>query len=295
MKKTLGKKLTNIAERHKLPVFKAVLYELFIRLYTSKYFRGFVKYVIRVKQPRRIDFVVGCYNSGTTIIKDAIAAHPDICSAPIEGDQLTGAISDNESGFAPRAMMINVCNIAKDRESEPVDADLLVSDLRPWLKEDTVFLEKSISNTVRINRLRSSLPGSKFVCVTRAVDDVVNGIKKRSQPAGMLLDILGQNDYPDRILRRQWWMFYQLVLNDYDESDVYFVSYERFLKEPDEQLLKIYKFLELDEVDVIYQDNILKVNNTSLLIKNQKQNERVEYLSSYSELKNAVNDIRAMS
>jgi len=284
-------RLKKIATRHGLPVYLGVPYEVFIRLYAFSIFRSLVRVFISPKQPMRVDFVIGSYNSGTTIIKDAIAAHPSICSAPIEGDQLSGVISNNECGIAPRAMMVNVCEVVKDRRDNSVDTEKLISDLRPWLVKGKIFLEKSISNTIRINKLRSAFPGSKYICVTRSVDGVVKGIKKRSKPAGVLRQILAQDAYPDSILLKQWRMFYSLVIKDYQDSDVHFVSYEKFLESPVEELQKIFEFMGLDEIDLAYSDDLLSVGDKALRIKGREKSNGINYLGSYAELLSAVEEV----
>lgn len=287
--------LKNIQNRHRVSVMYALWYEFFIRIYKVKPVRKVLMHLFKKKEPKNIVFVVGCYNSGTTIIKDAIAAHPGISSAPIEGDQLTDVIDDNEFGIAPRAMMVNICDVVKDRRVGAVDRNMFLSQLRPWIKTGKVFLEKSISNTVRINKLRSAFPGSKYICVTRDIDKVSSGIKKRSRPTGILRQILGQDSYPDTMLVRQWQMFYSLVLRDYDSEDIHFVSYEKFLLSPVDELNKIIDFIGLDAVELTFTSNTLSVGNKSFHIRGGDNVHDMNFLDSYSELQSAVDRIKQIA
>ena len=288
------RRLSKIAKRHGMPLHIGLVYEVFIRLYKIKYFRNIVKHLIKYKVPKRVDFVVGCYNSGTTIIKNVIASHPDVCTAPIEGDHLTSAINLNEFDIAPRAMVVHLFDIENERLNCKINRKNFLSDLRPWVLNGKVFLDKSISNTVRINKLRLAFPGAKFVCVTRNIDSVARGIIKRSHPSGLLRHILGKRDYPISLLIRQWVMFYSYVLCDYSRKrdDILFVSYERFLSSPVDETKNIFSFMNLEPIALSYKDNILNVADNSLNIW-QTNTKCVRYLCTHHDLVTEINDIKS--
>ena len=286
--------IKGLSRRHEKSVAYSLLYELFVRLYGFKYFRSIIKLIIRIKAPKRIDFVVGCYNSGTTIIKRVIGAHPDICISPVESDHLTNTISNIEYDMGPRAMVVNPYTVNNEHYIGTINRERYISDLRPWLMNGKIFLDKSISNTVRIDRLRRTFPGAKFVCVTRNVDGVVRGINKRSHPSGILRNILGKFEYPICLLQRQWIMFYSFVLDDYNKNsdDIYFVSYEKFLSSPVSQSKDIFSFIGLKPVELSYEDNILNVANKSLNIR-QSKIEGVRYLCTRDDLVAEISKVKS--
>ena len=43
----------------------------------------------RVPKPQKWVFIVGCYNSGTTLLADLMGNHPDISALPVEGVRLS--------------------------------------------------------------------------------------------------------------------------------------------------------------------------------------------------------------
>ncbi|MDF1819868.1 MAG: sulfotransferase [Immundisolibacteraceae bacterium] len=210
-------------------------------------------------------FVVGVYNSGTTIVKDAIALHPSVNSAPIEGDQLSGALDSFEKGGWPRGMYGNASRIMGARRHEEVDAELLISDLRPWVKTGEIFLEKSISNSVRIPQLRKAFPGAKFVWVIRNPTDVVNGIKRKSKPGPVASKILGSAGYPADFLLRQWAFFVRLMMMDMKGADDCCVcSYENFLKAPAHELNKVFDFLGVATIRLQENEKGITVGDSQL-------------------------------
>lgn len=288
------KKLDSISRRHQMPLWKALPYELFIRAYQRPIFRKTVKCFFRENKPVNVSFVLGCYNSGTTVVKDAIALHPSIAIAPVEGDLLTDALDGYEKEASPRCMYVDAVHIINERKHKKLNAEQIISDWAPWIRPDKVFLEKSISNTIRINKLRLAFNGAKFVCVTRNVDGVVRGINRRSHPSGILSQILGGDKYPDKLLIRQWLMFYSLVLSDYDDkkADIYFVSYEKFLSSPLDEVEKIYAFMGLSPIELTYMDDFLAVRNKSLHIRSSDQNKNLKCICTKGDLLNEINEVK---
>lgn len=288
-------KLNSISRRHKLPRCMALPYELFVRAYQRPVLRGLLKLFFRSRKPSNVFFILGCYNSGTTVIKEVVALHPSITIAPVEGDLITGSLDRFESGLSPRCMYVNAEQIIRERKYKKLNTEEIISDWRPWIRSDKIFLEKSISNTVRVNRLRLAFQGTKFVCVTRSVEGVVRGIKKKSFPTGILRKILGEPTYPDELLIRQWVMFYSLVLSDYDaeEADIYFVSYEKFLSSPLAEVKKIYAFMGLSSRGMIFGNDHLTLGGESLHIRRAAENQSAKYICTSGGLLTAINEVKS--
>lgn len=64
--------------------FKQVLRENLGNIY-----REFKVAVTPVPRPRKWLFLVGCYNSGTTLLAELLSRHPDISALPTEGHFIT--------------------------------------------------------------------------------------------------------------------------------------------------------------------------------------------------------------
>lgn len=285
---------TRLRKRHKLSLITSLTYELFVRAYQLRGFRTAIKYFFRQQMPKEVFFVLGCYNAGTTVVKEAIGLHPDIVMAPVEGDLLTDAMKSYEYGGWPRCMVGNCYGVRQERLHGTVSAPQIISDLRPWMRKGKSFLEKSISNTVRIPLLRKAFPTTKFICVVREPEAVIRGIQKRSQPTGMASNILDMNYYPDELLLRQWVFFYQTVLDDYAKNcaDIYFCSYEKFTREPNVELEEIFKFLDLRDKKPHYLDGQLTVGDRTLTIHSRSE-ECKDYLSSAGRIQEQIDSIVA--
>lgn len=250
-----------------MPVIKALFYELFVRAYRLAFLRIILRLFFKKRAPKGYIFLVGSYNAGTTIVKNAVSAHPDVSQAPVEGDVLTSGLINFEQGGWPRGLLGNAPTIARYRNSDELNAESIESDWRPWIKENKFFFEKSISHSVRIEQLRKAFPGSRFICVVRQPEDVVKGIIKRSKPASMAANILGSNTYPKKFLMLQWAYIYRLILLDSQPQDTCFYYYEEFIDSPVETVLSLFKFLGLSDTKVDFNNNKLTVDAESFNIR----------------------------
>lgn len=269
--------IKRLSERHGTGPISAVLKEGFIRSYRKPRVRRILQFFFVKRLPRRMIFVVGVYNSGTTVVKDAIALHPDVCSAPIEGDRLSSAIAYFEQGGWPRAMFGNAYEIMKGRLRPTINAEQFISDLRPWVRSNKWFLEKSISNSVRVPQLRKAFPGAKFIWVMREPENVTKGIKKRSLPGPVVSKLLGSDTYPDDFLALQWAFFSRLLLNDCEgQDDFYCCRYEQFLESPVKLMGDIYKFIGVPDTQIEETEKGIAVSGRKLALHSGSAVENIE-------------------
>ncbi|MCP4772062.1 MAG: sulfotransferase [Planctomycetes bacterium] len=245
-------KLARIAKRHRMPLGKALLYEALVRAWRFPILRSVLRIPFGSRRPKAWIFLVGSYNAGTTIVKNAILSHPDVAGMPVEGDIMTSALDDFESGDFPRGMFANKERIMADRAGAAPDAQQLEKDWSPWICPSQRFLEKSISNSLRMPHLRTTFPGCRFVCVVRHPEDVAKGIRKRSRPqAG--------GEYQNDFLDQQWAFFYETMLNDGQAQDTAFCSYESFIQNPAEEVTRLFQELELSPVPIRHEGEVLHV------------------------------------
>lgn len=245
-------KLARIAKRHRMSPGKALFYEALVRAWRYPVLRSVLRIPFGTRQPKAWIFLVGSYNAGTTIVKNAILSHPGVAGMPVEGDIMTSVLDDFESGDFPRGMYANKDRIEADRAGAAPDAKQIEKDWSPWIRRGQRFLEKSISNSLRMPHLRKAFPGCRFVCVVRHPEDVARGIRKRSQPkAG--------GEYQNDFLDQQWAYFYQTMLDDSQPQDTVFCSYESFIQSPAEEVERLFKELELPTVPIRHEGETLHV------------------------------------
>jgi len=289
----LTKKITQIKNRHNLPVLIALAYELYIRLYRNfAFLRPLLRLFSKKNKPKNIFFIVGAYNSGTTIIKNVIGAHPMVTIAPIEGDLLTSELSNMEEGGWHRCLYGNKEKVNKYRASVSFNARKLLMDWSPWIKNDKFFLEKSIANSIRVEQLRKAFPGCKFINVIRSPEGVIKGIKKRSKPTGEARLKLNSDLYPDSFLYCQWSYIYGLINSDSNPDDTFNISYEKFIDNPESSTQAIFNFLAIDVNEIEFKADTLMIGSKKLYIRPSHNN---KVLADYSNPEFLASEIKRLN
>ena len=261
------KRAIDFAARLNLLVWKALPHDAFVRAYRHAPLRRVLNLAFRRKDPIGWTFPVSCYNAGTTFIKDAITRSPKVVGMPVEGDILTSAPSSFERGGFPRGMLANRNAIELSRSSDtPTDRILITRDRVPWIRSDRQFVDKSISNRMRIPKLRTAFPSARFVCFVRSPDGVIAGIKQRSRPSNV-------GEYSDEIPRDQRVYFYKTILNDADDSDTSFCSYGSFVADPKDATVTLYRSLGLRQVLVEDASDGISIEGKQLSLRSRPATE----------------------
>lgn len=256
-----------VSRRHRLPMAYALLYEAFIRLYALPWARKCLKFFFKEERPSRSIFILGCYNSGTTILKDCVALHPDVTTPPVEGSRLTQSIPDFDGSDWPRGMFGNLYQIQSYRQLGGVSSAQYFSDIRPWVSANKVLLEKSISCSVLMPQIDKEFSNPKYLVVLRGVEGVMSGIQKKSRPRGVAKKILGGEIYPENFLVAQWDYLYSTILKDIaDPSRVKLVVFEEFLIDPISELRDVFRFFDLPPADLSMNGNLLSVSGRDIEI-----------------------------
>ena len=169
-----------------------------------------------VRTPEKWLFVTGCYNSGTTILRDLLGAHPAVATLPMEGDRLTGAYSDLEGGGWQRMWHLSAeADAARSVADPEARAQQAVGDWNPWWARGAqVFLEKSISHGNRMPVLAAGFPEARFIFVIRNGFCVSEGILRRARPVGAAARQLGRDHYLPAEAARQWVASNEAYLRD---------------------------------------------------------------------------------
>lgn len=148
-------------------------------------------------------FVLGCYNSGTTLLAEMLQSHPSFGGLPTEGAFLTDALPYPERLGWPRMWV--AC--AAQLRVPPDDLERARRIRRHWslwLRGNPDFVvEKTVSNVLRIEFLANTFPDASFVYIVRNGYAVAAGIRAKANlrrwknPQGM-------EQYPIELCARQW-------------------------------------------------------------------------------------------
>ncbi|SCX79257.1 sulfotransferase family protein [Thiohalorhabdus denitrificans] len=227
-------------------------------------FHQYLSPLVPAPQGRKWVFLVGAYNSGTTLLNTLLGQHPSISTLPYEGVALASKLDRPEDYGWPR-MWHKCIEHLGPRPGE--GAQVAQRSLREWGmcfdRSKLVFVEKSIVNAVRIPWLIQHFQPAYFIHMVRNGYAVAEGIQRRTNgqaPGGQysIADCAYQWAEANRIVRES--------LVEYPRALT--VYYEDLAEDPLAQLARIAAFLELDNE---WTSNIseLKVHGVTAPLNNQ--------------------------
>jgi Sulfotransferase family len=202
--------------------------------------RSFERQVPRLLEEHRWIFLVGCNNSGTTLIHDVLAATGKFSFMPHEGQRYTNVLRRAQKRGYQRVWSEYVGELRLDERHPTDDVPRLLFD---WLEElalplKSMILEKTTANAVRLRWLQLAFPEAAFVGIVRNGYAVVEGIKRKGNKS---------------VARgaRHWRHVNEIMLNDAEHVKKFIlVRYEDFVKAPRDTLFRIAEFLNLQVEDM---------------------------------------------
>jgi hypothetical protein len=204
-------------------------------------------------------FIVGCYNSGTTLIHDLLATHPLVGSMPDEGqffqDQLT----------VPRDVgLLRLWALDHDRFwlDETGGAGIDVERLkRQWGSRFNdagrpVLLEKSPTNAARTRWLSHHFENAHFIGIVREGRAVAEGIRRKTGHD------IEQGAW-------QWVRSNEIMLRDFEcLPRKLLLRYERLAEAPDAVLAEVLAFLELPPAPEGVAGKAWRIHEQTSIIRN---------------------------
>ena len=222
-------------------------------------------------RPEKWIFVIGCYNSGTTLLAHLLERHSDIRSLPGEGVAFTdGLLRPEEFGW-PRMWIKCQSDLEVDAADE---AKLAARIKRHWswaaIGKGNCVLEKSIANVTRLDFLNANFNPAYFIHITRNGYAVAEGIRRKADPKRW--DNPAYEDrYPLELCAQQWQVTEDLIESKKTGLDRYYsLRYEDLVESPAEQVKKILDFAGLAWDEQILDGNI-RVHGTTGPIENMNQ------------------------
>lgn len=235
-----------------------------LRYYMSKALRSnniFYKFLDKFTSeiaPKKWVFIVGCYNSGTTLLNKVLLSHDKIVGLPDEGAFLTNKIKKPEDYGSPR-MIINHKDVL-EKQLKGKKEDAISKSIKKhwsfWIKNKNdldVFLEKSIVNITDIEFFSRNFSPAYFIFIRRNGYAVASGIKKKTE---IELKRLGKDNYTIEQCIKQWIYCQNKIEEAKKEVDSYIeITYEDFTENTLDTLNKITNFLEIENFK---EENVFK-------------------------------------
>ncbi len=200
---------------------------------------GFRRGFAERARTRRWVFVVGCSNSGTTLLARLLMAHRDVAGLPREGQELATVLPRPSDRGLGRAWSEHADAFALDEHDDVSIGPRLAHDWERRLDDPglPVALEKSPVNSLRMRWLGRVFPRARFVAIVRDGRVVTEGISRRR--AGIPLEQSA----------RHWARLNELLLADAPHLRHFeLVRYEDLVADPEGVLRHLLRFLDLDPV-----------------------------------------------
>ena len=221
-------------------------------------------------RPKRWIFVIGCYNSGTTLLANMLTAHPEISGLPTEGVALTDALPRPEEFGWVR--MWSQCYSKMRLEPGPGMADRAERIKRQWSlwykKNAPNLLEKSIANAIRMPFLQEHFQPAYFIYIVRNGYAVAEGIRRKAEPRRWRNNMY-KDGYPIDICANQWKVTDEVVSCDRQNILRFLqIYYEDLTANPKAVMEQITAFLGLSSLDSDLLFDKWKVHGRKFNIQN---------------------------
>lgn len=194
---------------------------------------------------KRWVFIVGCYNSGTTLFANMLGSHPDIAGLPTEGHFITDEFITDWEMDIPRMWCKREDIFRLNAQSTGPDPKRVMKE---WaMRMDTskpLLLEKSPPNTPRTLWLQEHFEDAHFIALVRNGYAVAEGIRRKAEPKQC------PDGWPIADCARQWLRSYEVI----DEDSVglkklQWLKYEDLVADPPKHLNELAEFLGISPFD----------------------------------------------
>lgn len=210
-------------------------------------------------------FVIGCYNSGTTLLDRIIQAHPAVSGLPIEGAFMSDALPVPEEFGWTR--MWHRCEDQMNLPPEAPDASERAARIKrqwaPWFTDASpILVEKSVANACRISFLDSHFRPARFIHIVRNGYAVSEGIRRKARP-GAWNNPMYDDSYPISLCAKQWARSMEAVASKLGVAQKHIeLKYESLVQSPSRELKRIADFLGIDSFPNDIADKTWSIHGT---------------------------------
>ena len=209
------------------------------------YTKEIVSKIIISKRKYKWIFIIGCYNSGTTLLSRILEQHPQIAGLPDEGQFLTSKLNTPREVGVPRLWTEKEALFTIGADEKKKSAETVLKD---WQKQVSkvkakYILEKSPPNIARLLWLQNNFPNAHFIHIVRNGYAVSLGIEE------LVTEMFG--DYENLLGKaaNQWQRSSEIFQRDKTKlNKVLEISYEELTENPRSTLNKITDFLKIEDI-----------------------------------------------
>ena len=223
-------------------------------------------------RPKKWVFVIGCYNSGTTLLANLLETHPEINGLPREGVELTDALTRPEGLRWPRMWAQCQDYVALNTElATDSRADRIKSHWSHHVDDTRLIVEKSIANMARLEFLATYFQPACFIYLIRNGYAAAEGVHRRSKPLDWGRTEFGSH-YPMAMCAEQWrtsdnWFERQRP----SLTNLLTISYESLTESATETLADVCDFLEIEPFNAAIVNREWDIHRVRSVIRNMNQ------------------------
>lgn len=220
-------------------------------------------------KPDKWVFIVGCSNSGTTLLHKLLSEHPMVGSLPKEGQYLTDQLPIAQKYGIPRLWTKKENLFRMDEHNTKIDANKIKKHWGLFYDNPNkkILLEKTTTNSARIRWLNKNFPNSYFIGVIRNGYAVAEGIERKEG-----------HSVQDAI--KHWARVNEIIHEDLSQVNNHIIiNYENLVDNTTDVLNRLFMFIGLE-----YSGNDIptkipyKINDEVSTIKNMNS-KSIEALS----------------
>lgn len=220
------------------------------KLLRDRFIQKILPFFGRDVRPEKWVFIVGCYNSGTTLLTSILGRHPDISILPAEGTNLTDQLPRPEK-FGWNRMWCR-CQDKMLPGKNPNGKKIAKRIRSQWafsFEDRPVLLEKSPANTARMPFLNRHFQPAYFIYIIRNGYAVAEGLRRRSRPKKFGRKRYGDH-YPIELCAEQWAITDRVMQQDADKLErLLLIRYEDLAEKPETTLKTVTDFLNISQID----------------------------------------------
>jgi hypothetical protein len=221
-------------------------------------------------KPKKWVFIIGCYNSGTTLLAEIFEKHPQLAVLHDEGVMLTNQLPRPED-FGWRRMWCECEGKMQIENSKTVYAAQTIK--KHWSHfvkiNPEIVVEKSIANATRMEFLQEHFPNSYFIYIVRDGYAVAEGIRRKAKVMPAHQDELG-SIYPIEYAAKQWQRSIEVVEKQrVNIKNILEITYEEFTADVKGTSLKITDYLNIEPFDDTLLQSDFEVHNNKMKVSNQ--------------------------
>ncbi len=223
----------------------------------------------REVKPDKWVFVIGCYNSGTTLLMHLLGKHPQIAALPTEGVALSDVWTRPEE-YGWNRMWCRCLDQVRLTAGPDMEA-LARRVKKQWsfaLADRPLVLEKSIANAARMPFIEAYFRPAFFIYIVRNGYAVAEGLRRGARPKKWGRHEFGDR-YPIELCAEQWACSDNRVSADRGGiGRILDITYEQLTRAPRTVANRITDFLGIAPFDDGTLEGVWRIHGIRSRIRN---------------------------